>query len=323
MAKYKVFITYPIPEIGIKLLKKKLEVAVSHKKLPYKELLAVAGGYNGIMCLLTDKIDAKFLNANKDHLKIVANYAVGFDNIDIATAQKLGIYVSNTPGVLTEAVGEHAMALALAIIRRIVEADKFTKAGKYKGWEPGLFLGFGLKNRTLGIVGLGRIGSYLAQIAHRGFDMSILYNDVKPNAEFEKEYSAKYLKLNELLKKSDIVSLHVPLIEATRHLISTKQLSMMKKTAILINTSRGPVVDEKALVQALSQGIIAGAGLDVFENEPFLAPGLSKLSNVALTPHIASATQEAREAMAVIAAENILDVLTRNAKPRNLVETKR
>lgn len=319
MAKLKVFITYPIPEKGIRLLQKKLDITVMRKKLSYKELLTATRGYNGVLCLLTDKIDAKFLNANKDSLKIVANYAVGFDNIDIKTAQDLGIYVSNTPGVLTEAVGEHAIGLALALLRKIVEADKFTKAGKYKGWDPRLFLGMQLMGKTMGIVGLGRIGSYVAQIAHKGFSMSILYNDVKPNAEFEKDYSAKYLKLGDLLKRSDIVSLHVPLIEATQHLISIKQLSMMKKTAILINTSRGPVVDEKALVQALSKGIIAGAGLDVFENEPKLAPGLCKLNNVILTPHVASATEEAREAMAQIAAENILDVLARGAKPRNLV----
>ncbi len=302
----------------MKLLTQKFNVTVSNKKLNPKELGKIAEGMDGMVSLLTDKIDGAFLHAHPQ-MKIVANYAVGFDNIDVEAVKKAGVEASNTPGVLTNAVAEHAITLMMSVGRRIVEADSFLRAGKYKGWEPELLLGMGFAGKTLGIVGLGRIGSYMAHIANKGLGMKIAYNDVKPNAEFEKEYGAEYMKLPQLLKKADVISIHVPLLPQTHHLIGEKELRSMKKTALLINTSRGPVIDENALVKALSEGIIGGAGLDVFEAEPKLASGLSKLKNCVITPHIASATHEARDAMAEIVAHNIMDVLLEGKKPRNSI----
>ena len=206
----------------------------------------------------------------------------------------------------------------LAIARRISESDQFTKTGKYKGWEPELLLGSELKGKTLGIVGLGRIGSRVAEMAVKGMGMKVSYFDVKPSAEFEKEFQATFQDLDSLLKEADFVSIHVPLLPATRHLINADKLKMMKPTAYLINTSRGPIVEEMALVEALKSGTIKGASLDVFENEPQLAPGLADLPNVVLTPHTASATDEARGAMATLAAQAILDTLSSKV-PQNLV----
>lgn len=318
MAKRNVLVAYPIPEAGMKLLRQKFNVTVSKKKLAASELRKKAQGHEGIVSLLTDKIDTDFLRANPQ-VKIIANYAVGFDNIDVEAVKKAGADASNTPGVLTNAVGEHAIALMMAVGRRIVEADRFLRAGKYKGWEPELLLGTGFAGKTLGIVGLGRIGSYVTHIAKRGLGMEVVYNDVKPNPEFEKEYGATFMKLPQLLKVCDVVSIHVPLLPQTHHLFSHAQFKAMKKTAIVINTSRGPVIDESALVGALEQGVIGGAGLDVFEQEPKLAPGLAKLWNCVITPHIASATHEARDAMAVIVAQNIMDVLINGKKARNSI----
>jgi len=317
--KPKVFVTMEIPETGINLLKQTCDVTVSKKKrvLTRKELIAGVKGKNALLCLLTDKIDEDIMKAAKN-LKIIANYAVGFDNIDVKAATKLRIPVTNTPGVLTDAVADHACALMLSIARRIVESDKFVRAGKYKGWEPMLLLGGDLKGKTLGILGLGRIGTAVAERMGKGFGMKITYYDVNRNAEFEASLGATYATVPELLKNSDYVSVHVPLLPTTRHLISTKELATMKKTAYLINTSRGPVIDEKALVAALKKKQIAGAALDVFENEPKLTPGLAKLDNVVLTPHTASATIAARSAMSEIAAQNILDALA-GQKPRNTV----
>ena len=306
----KVFVTRKIPIAGIKLLKKHFQVRVYAKDqvIPKKELLKGVKWCDALLCLLTDKIDKTILKANPK-LKIVSNYAVGYNNIDIKTATSLKIPVTNTPGVLTDAVAEHTMALLMAISRRIPESDKFTRAGKYKSWKPMLLLGAQLKGKTLGIIGLGRIGAGLAERAHKGMGINVLYHDIKRNPKFEKKYQAKFATLNNLLKKSDFISLHVPLLPSTKHLISKKQLSLMKKTAYLINTSRGPIVNEKALVSALKSKRIAGAALDVFENEPKLTPGLNKLSNVVLTPHTASATIEARTAMSEIAAQNIVAIL--------------
>tara|TARA_B100000315_G_scaffold178661_1_gene167332 strand:- start:2920 stop:3714 length:795 start_codon:yes stop_codon:yes gene_type:complete len=248
-------------------------------------------------------------------LKVVANYAVGFDNIDVKAATKLKIPVTNTPGVLTDAVADHACALILSISRRIVESDKFVRAEKYKSWEPLLMLGSDFKGKTLGILGLGRIGSAVAERMAKGFGMKILYYDIKRNPKFEKSVKAKYTNVKQLLKNSDYVSLHVPLLPATKHLIGLKELKIMKKTAYLINTSRGPIVDEKELVTALKKKQIAGAALDVFEKEPKTMPGLTKLDNVILTPHTASATITARNAMSTIAAKNVLAVLSSKKAP--------
>ncbi len=309
MPRPKVFITRKIPDAGIKLLKECCDVRVYSKDqiIPRKELLNGVKWCDALLTLLTDKIDKEVLDLNPK-LKVVSNYAVGFDNIDVVYATSKGIPVTNTPGTLEDAVAEHTFALLLAVTKRIVEADTFTRAGKYKSWEPMLFIGAQLKGKTLGIVGLGRIGSLVAEKAV-AMGIDVVYTDIKRNMEFEKKFRAKFLSKESLLKKADFVSLHVPLLAATRHLIGSRELKMMKKTAYLINTARGPVVDEKALVAALRRKQIAGAAIDVYEFEPKLSAGLVKLDNVVLTPHIASATIEARQAMSIIAAKNILRVL--------------
>lgn len=319
MTKPKVFVTRKIPQSGIKLLQKSCQVKIYPKDqvIPKKELLTEVKQCDALLCLLTDKIDKEIIDANPK-LKIISNYAIGFNNIDVAYATKKRIPVTNTPGrAIVDAVAEHTFALIFAVTKRIIEADQFMRAGKYKTWEPLLLLGMELVEKTIGIVGLGRIGSGVAQRA-KAMGMKIVYYDVKRNADFEQEFNAHYVSLNDLLKSADVVSVHVPLLPTTKHLIGTKELSLMKKTAYLINTSRGPVIDEKALVQALKRKQIAGAGLDVYEFEPKLATGLTRLQNVVLTPHIASATIEARSEMSIDAAQNILAVL-RGKKPRMLV----
>ncbi len=306
----KVFITRHIAEEAIRHLKQKYEVKVypEDRAIPRKELLRGVKWADALLCLLTDKIDKKVIDANPK-LKIIANYTVGYDNVDLKYATQKGIPVTNTAGSSDDAVAEHALTLMLALAQNLIVVDTFTRQKKYHGWKPYLFLGEQLKDKVLGIIGLGRIGSSLAGRAHAGLGMKVIYHDVVRNAQFEKANGAKFVPVNTLLKTADFVSLHVPLLPSTRHLISTKQLRMMKKTAYLINTSRGPVVDEKALVRALQKKVIAGAGLDVYEFEPNLAPGLEKLKNVILTPHTASATIEARKNMANIAADCIIDVL--------------
>jgi len=317
----KVFVTRKIPEDGLKLLEGKVELEVweEDRVIPREVLLEKVKGVEAILSLLTDKIDGAVMDAAGPQLKIVSNYAVGYDNIEVPAATQRKIYVSNTPGVLTEAVAEHTFALLMAAARRIPESDQFTRQGKYKGWEPMLLLGTELKDKILGVVGLGRIGSRVAEMANKGMGMKVIYHDPKQDAEFEKEYRAAYKSnLDDLLKEADFVSIHVPLLPTTRHLINADKLKLMKPTAYLINTSRGPIVDEAALVEALKVSTIKGAALDVFENEPNLAPGLAELSNAVLTPHTASATIEARSAMAVLAAQAVLDVLA-GKPPVNLV----
>ncbi len=317
----KVFITRKIPDEGLKLLEGKvdLEVWEEDRVIPREELLKRVKGVDVLLPLLTDKIDAEVMDAAGSQLKAIANYAVGYDNIDVKAATERKIYVANTPGVLTEAVAEHTFALLLSIARRIPESDRFTRAGKYKGWEPMLLLGSAIEDKTLGIVGLGQIGSRVAEMAVKGMKMKIVYHDLKQDLEFEKKLGAVYKKeLDDLLKESDFVSIHVPLLPATKHLINAKNLSLMKETAYLINTSRGPVVDEKALIEVLKKEKIAGAALDVFEEEPKLAPGLTELESVVLTPHTASATIETRGAMSTLAAQAVLEVLAGKA-PKNLV----
>ena len=316
----KVFVARPIPEVGVEMLKEKHEVVVNseNKVLSKEQLKEAVRGVDAILSLLTDKIDGEILESAGTQLKIVANYAVGYDNIDIEAAKKKNIMVSNTPGVLTEAVAEHALALIFSAAKSIVEADKYTRSGKYTQWEPKGFLGPQLTGKKLAVIGLGRIGSMVAEVAHLGLKMNILYHDVKRNEEFESKVDAKFGELDEVLKEADVVSIHVPLLPETKHLINKEKLTLMKKSAILINTSRGPVVDEKALIEALSSKQIWAAGLDVFENEPELSPGLVELPNVVITPHTASATIEARDAMSKLAAENILAALD-GQTPLNLV----
>jgi glyoxylate reductase len=309
----KIFITYKIPEAGEKLLREAgHEVVVREEEslISREDLVAALKEYDAVLPLLTDKIGAEELAEAGEQLKVIANYAVGYNNIDAKAAKEKGIVVTNTPGVLTDAVAEHTIALLAAAAQQLVEADKFTRAGKYIGWRPTLFLGTELKGKTLGIVGLGRIGTAVAKRAKNGFEMNIVYNDIKPNKEFENEFDAKFhANVDDLISSADAISLHVPLIDSTRHLINEERLNAMKDSAILVNTSRGPVVDEKALVKALKENKIRAAALDVFEEEPKLAPGLADLPNVIITPHIASATIETRDAMAELAAKNIIAVL--------------
>lgn len=304
----KVFITRVIPEKGVSMLRKHgYEVTVGgNKKIEDKELKRQAQGVQGLLCLLTDRIDESVMDAIGPQLKIISNYAVGYDNIDIEAAKKRGIIVTNTPDVLTESVAEHAITLLLALARRLVEANRFTKNKKYRGWEPELLLGSEMQGKTLGIVGHGRIGCRTAEIAYKGFGMKTVYYDVY-GEEAHDPCGAQKRSLEELLQESDAVSLHVPLLDATHHLIDEEKLAVMKSTAYLINTARGPVIKEKALLEAIKKKTIAGAGLDVFEHEPKFTKGLEKFINVILTPHIASATHEARESMSVLAARNIIE----------------
>ena len=310
----KVYVKKRIQEIAIKILKDKgyeVDVNPENKILTKTELIFALKQkpYDAVLCLLTNQIDAEVFDVVPT-AKIFANYAVGYNNIDVKEATKRGIIITNTPGALTDAVAEHTVALIMSVVRRVTEADKYLRDGKFKGWEPLGFLGLDLKGKTVGILGAGRIGYRVGQILHKGFDMNIIYYDVKRNDMFEKDLDAKFFESpEELLKISDIVSVHVPLLDSTKHLINAEHLAMMKKTAYLINTSRGPVVDENALVEALKNNVIAGAGLDVFENEPNLASGLADLPNIVITPHIASATVPARNGMAELATNNIIAIL--------------
>jgi len=319
MEKNKIYVARKIDSAGIDKLRAhdsfEIEVNPEDRILSKDELAEKAKGATALITLLTDKVDGELMDKIGSNLKIIANYAVGFDNIDIEAAKERGIIITNTPEAMTQAVAEHAVGLLLACARRIVEGDKYVRARKYKGWEPELLLGPEIVGKTLGIVGIGRIGSTLANIAYHGFGMKIIYNDLAHNEDVERNLQAEYAGLHSLLEKSDFVSLHVPLCEETHHLISGDQLKVMKKTSILINTSRGGVIDEKALVVALKQKEIFAAGLDVFENESEPDEELIALDNAVLTPHIASATDEARTEMSLCVAENVIEVLNnRDAK---------
>ncbi|MCX8165244.1 MAG: glyoxylate reductase [Acidilobaceae archaeon] len=306
----KLFVTREtFPEVLQRLSKYyELEVWDRYQEPPYEVLLRKAKEADAFFSLLTDRIDCNLLSASR--LRIVAQYAVGFDNIDVKCATEHGIYVTNTPGVLTEATAEHTWALILAVARRVVEADHFVRWGEWwrlsTAWHPLMLLGTELEGKTLGIVGLGRIGSRVAEIA-KAFRMRVLYYDVERRKELEEKLGIEYKELDELLAVSDIVTLHTPLTPETRGLIGEERLRRMKRTALLINTARGAVVDTNALVKALREGWIAGAALDVFEREP-LEPNhpLTALKNVVLTPHIASATRETRMRMAELVAENLI-----------------
>lgn len=307
----KIFVTRQIPDNGLALLRERgfaVEVWPKNRPLAKRELIKILrkGNYDGVLSLLTDTIDAEVMDAAPS-VKIFANYAIGFNNFDLAAAKERNVVLTNTPGGGAERVAEHAWALLLALSCRVVEGDLLVRRGKYKGWDPLLLHGTNLAGKTLGIIGTGRIGADVAHRAKNGFMMQVVYYDIVRNEKLENDLGAVfYSTVEEVLKVADVVSLHVPLSEATHHLINRERLACMKKTAYLVNTSRGPVVDEVALVAALKNGVIAGAGLDVFEYEPRLAKGLAKLPNVVLTPHIASATAEARRDMARLAAENLI-----------------
>lgn len=320
----KIFVTRKIPDVGINLLKEKgYEIDVNDKDgaLTKEELVSALKKkeYDAVLPLLTDTIDAEVFDAVPS-AKIFANYAVGYNNIDIEEAKKRGIVITNTPGVLTETVAEHTVAMILAVTQRIAEGDRFTRAGKYKGWAPMLLLGMNLKGKTLGVVGAGRIGSVVANTMSAGFGMKIIYFDIKRNGKFEEATGGEFREsIEDVLKESDIITLHVPLLDSTKHLINIERLGMMKSTAYLINSSRGPVIDENALVEALCNKQIAGVALDVYENEPMLADGLVELENVVLTPHIASATEETRAKMSEMAAQNIITFFEGNIPPNTVV----
>jgi len=308
----KIFVTYPINEVGIKYLQDHgVEVVVNRKKRPLKpkELEKILPKYDGAITMLFDKIDQHFISKLGPNFKIIANYAVGFDNIDLEATKQKNIIVTNTPGILTEAVAEHTWALILASARRVLESNQDIKNGLYKFWQPSGWLGPQVWGKTLGIVGLGRIGSFVAEIGYYGFKTKIIYYDLMRDDRFELELKARHLSLNELLERSDIISIHTPLNEKTHHLIGKEEFKLMKKNAILVNTARGGIIENRSLAEALKSGKIFSAGLDVWENEPKVPVIFKGLKNIILTPHIGSATLEAREKMSEIVAKNILSVL--------------
>jgi len=303
----------------LSLLAQECDVRANREDRPMgrADLLEAVAGADGFLSMITDAVDAELLDA-APRLRVVSNLAVGYNNIDVAAATARGIVVTNTPGILTEATAELAFALILAAARRVVDLDRRTRAGEWTCWAPLLFLSREVSGKTLGVVGLGRIGRAVARRA-RAFGMRVLYHSrSRLEAEEERDLGVEYAEKDELLATADFVSLHVPLSAETRHLIGRRELGLMKPTAYLINTSRGPVVDEAALVEALKARRIEGAGLDVYENEPMLAPGLAALDNAVLLPHVGSATVETRTKMARMAAENLLSAL-RGERPAHVV----
>ena len=316
-----IFMTRRIPARAEEMLREAgYDVTVSEKDgvLTRDELKTALAEkeYDAVVTLLTDAMDADMISAVPPSVKIISNYAVGFNNIDVVAAHARSMVVTNTPDVLTSTVAEHTVALILTVASRIAEGDRFVREGKFVGWEPLLLLGTDIKGKTLGLVGAGRIGSEVAGILHNGFGMRVVYYDMKKNEALEALCNAKYCATyEEALTEADVVSIHVPLLPATHHLMNAERFAMMKKSAILINTSRGPVVDENALLDALKTGKIRGAGLDVFEFEPKVTAGLLELPNVVVNPHLASATEETRTKMAVLVAANIIEVLSGRAAP--------
>ena len=306
----KIFITREIPEAGLSLLKKNgFEVKVYNKDqaIPRKEFLSEIRDCDALIPLLTEKIDKEAIDKMKK-CKVIANFAVGFNNIDFEYAKSKGIIVTNTPDVLTDSTADLAMSLSLSCARRILEAEKFVRTKKFKGWKPKLFLGVELKDKYFGILGAGRIGSAVAKRAHAFGCKIIYYSDIK-NSVIEKKYRAKRESLNSLLRKSDIISIHLPLNKHTYNLLNESNLHLLKKSAVLINTARGEIVDEKLLISMLKEKKIFAAGLDVYEDEPKLKKGFYDLKNVILLPHIGSATKEGRDNMAILAAKNVISVL--------------
>ncbi|NUU98506.1 D-glycerate dehydrogenase [Marinitoga sp. 1138] len=317
----KVSFTYEIPEIAEKKLKDAgFDVWVNREErtLTHEEIINLAKESDALITLLSDNINKEVLEAGKGKLKVVSNYAVGYNNIDVESAKEFGIYVTNTPGVLSDATADLAWALLFAVARKIVESDKFVREGKFIGWRPQLFLGYDIKGKTLGIIGMGRIGKEMAKRA-LGFDMKVLYYKRNRLSEAEeKELNVEYAPLEELIKKSDYISLHTPLTPETHHLLDEKEFSMMKPNVIIINTARGPVINEKVLIKYLKEGKIAGAGLDVYEEEPKIPEELLKLDNVVLTPHTGSATFETRDKMAEMVADNVIAALKGEVPPNNV-----
>lgn len=316
MSKPNVFVTRALPPEALKLLRERCDVEVSPVALAKTELVEKVKGRDAVVVVSGTLIDEDVCSVLQPHCKIIAGHGVGYNNIDVAAATKHGIYVSYTPEVVTDATADLAFTLLVAVARRIVECDKFVRSGR-KGWGPTNMIGSQISGKTLGIVGGGRIGSAVGQRGN-GFNMNIIYTDVQANPAFEAATGGKFVDKETLLCEADFVSLNVPLLPATRHYISTNELQMMKPTAILVNASRGPVVDEAALVKALKEHTIAGAGLDVFEYEPNLVPGLAELDNVILTPHIGTSTLDTRIKMGEMCARNVFAALDHQLPPNCL-----
>ena len=317
--KPQVLVTHMLPEAALETLRRTCEVHVdvTDRQLSVAELQHAVQDKDGVVCVITERIDAAVLGAGSQ-LKVVANVAVGYDNIDVAAATAGGVVVTNTPGVVTEATADLTWALLLSIARRIPESDRYVRSGQWQEWRLMFMLGSDVYGATLGIVGMGRIGQAVARRA-KGFGMRVLYhNRHRLEAALETELGATWVEQGTLLHQADFVSLHVPLLAATTHLIGEAELRQMRPTAYLLNASRGPVVDEVALVRALQQGWIAGAALDVFEHEPYVPPELLAMDNVVLLPHLGSASVPVRTRMAVMAAENVLTVL-RGERPPHVV----
>lgn len=314
----KVYITREIPEAGLQQLMSKHQVDVNREDRPLSvaELVEAVRNYDAVICLLSDPIKGEVLEAAQGQVKIFANYAVGYDNIDVKGAAEAGIYVSNTPGVLTEATADIAWALMLAAARHVVPAHKFTEEGKFVGWHPTMYMGSDFFGATLGIIGAGRIGQATARRA-TGFGMNILYYSRSPKPEME-AMGAVRTDLDSLLKASDFVSLHVPLNPETKGILNAEKLALMKPTAVLVNTARGPVLDEGAVARMLREGKLAAAGFDVYDNEPEVHPDLFGLDNAVLLPHLGSASYATRIKMARMAADNVEAVLA-GGEPLNPV----
>lgn len=315
----RIFITRRVFDDAIRYLKSHAEVVgnSTDRVLAPAELRAAAAESDGLLALLTDRIDADLLAACPG-LKLVANFAVGYNNIDLDAASARGVLITNTPGVLTETTADFAWALLMAAARRVAEADRFVRDGQFQAWGPRMFLGHDVHGKTLGLIGMGRIGRSVARRA-TGFGMRILYHDVSEvGPDVGTGLNARWAPLEEVFAEADFVSVHVPLLPETRHLLDDAAFARMKPSCIVVNTSRGPVVDERALVRALREARIAGAGIDVYEREPDIEPGLMELDNVVLAPHIASASHQTRLRMCMMAAENLVAGLN-GRRPPNLV----
>ncbi len=317
--KLKVFVTRRIPENGPKMLEQYFDLKLrnSDEAISREELKNEIKDCYGVLTILSDKIDGEIMDL-APNLKIISNFAVGYDNVNIEEATKHGIKVGNTPDVLTQSTAEHAMALVMALAKRIVEGDKIMREDSFPGWGPMYMLGTELYGKTLGVIGYGRIGKRFAEMMHAAFNCKVIYTDSSEEKK-EDEIGAEKVSPDELFQNSDIVSVHVPLNANTRHLIGENEIKKMKKTALLVNTARGPIVDEAALLKALQEKTILGAAMDVFEGEPRRLSGLENCMNVVMTPHTASATMEARSKMAEVAAKNIIGVLIEGQKPVSIV----
>lgn len=315
--KKRIFVTRPIMEAGINLLREHFDVKVQpeERDLTREEFIETIKDYDGVLSMLTNKIDEEVFKA-APRVKVFANYAVGFNNIDVDMASYYDVAITNTPDALTMATAELAWGLLFAASRHIVASDQFTKDGKFSGWDPLGFLGQPITGKKLGIIGAGRIGQAFGRMA-RGFNMEIYYNTPNRKLDFERTTGAKYEDLYDLLPKVDYLAIHCPYNIHTHHLIGEKELSLMKSNAVIVNTARGAIIDEKELYKALKTKKIYAAGLDVFEDEPIIFPGLVDLSNVVTTSHIGSATYESREDMSLLAARGIVDILINKKVPDN------